>query len=92
MPVRALFLELMALLVLAPVGPTRLELVYSGCGMDAGKATRPTAEIAIGVEEERVTEVRFNGAQLVTLPPRADSVVTLEEIYEAITGKPTPAP
>jgi hypothetical protein len=39
------------------------------------------------VPESRVVEVRFDGTNLVADPPRDDSVVALDDVYEAVTGR-----
>jgi hypothetical protein len=65
----------------APVGAADAHLTYTGCRERA----EVTAHSPVVVEEGRVSEIRFDGAQLTTLPVRDDSVVTLEDIYEAVT-------
>lgn len=44
-------------------------------------------EIFIAVERDRVTDVAFDGTTLSTAAPREDTVVTLEDVYQAITGE-----
>jgi hypothetical protein len=51
-----------------------------------GKASVASAELTIGVEENRVVAVHFDGATLAAEPPRDDTVVTLDDIYQAVTG------
>jgi hypothetical protein len=57
-----------------------------------GKASATSAELYIGVEEGRVIEVHFDGAALAADPPRDDTVVTLDDIYQAVTGRKKGAP
>jgi hypothetical protein len=66
----------------APVGPARITVVYAGCDREAA-----TAELYIGVEDQRVVEVHFDGEALAADPPRENPVVTLEDVYEAVTGR-----
>ena len=76
----------------APLGPALLAVQYSGCDTADGKASGASAELYIGVEENRVVEVHFDGAALAADPPRDDTVVTLDDIYEAVTGGKKSAP
>lgn len=71
----------------APVGPALLAVRYRGCDVADGKASAASAELYIGVEEGRVVEVHFDGAALAADPPRDDTVVTLDDIYQAVTGR-----
>ncbi|OFW64360.1 MAG: hypothetical protein A2Y74_02555 [Actinobacteria bacterium RBG_13_63_9] len=74
----------------APVGMSELKFKYSGCDVSAdGKESSVTIKGEIPVEEGNVTEMLFNGSHLTFRPPRMDPVVTLEDVYEAITGKRT---
>jgi hypothetical protein len=73
----------------APVGTALLAVEYQGCnGADAAT----TAELTISVEEQRVVEVHFDGNALAADPPRDNPVVTLEDVYEAVTGRKKGAP
>lgn len=76
----------------APVGPALLAVQYRGCDVADGKASLASAELYVGVEEGRVIEVHFDGAALVADPPRENPVVTLDDIYEAVTGAKKGAP
>ena len=71
----------------APIGSSRMKVGYSGCDVEGDKRTTVEAEVPIVVEENRVTEVEFDGTRLAPLATRPDSVVTLEDIYRAVTGK-----
>jgi len=76
----------------APVGPALLSVRYRGCDMADGRASLTNAELYIGVEEGRVIEVHFDGAALAADPPRENTVVTLDDIYQAVTGGKKGAP
>jgi hypothetical protein len=76
----------------APVGPALLSVQYRGCDAVDGKASATSAELYIGVEEGRVIELHFDGAALAADPPRDDTVVTLDDIYQAVTGRKKGAP
>jgi hypothetical protein len=71
----------------APVGPALFSVTYSGCDVEKAQSTKTTAQLNVAVEEGRVTEVHFNGTDLVADSPRDNSVVTLDDIYEAVTGR-----
>jgi len=72
----------------APVGPSLLTVNYSGCDLRGGELAETDAQLYIGVEDSRVVEVHFDGTELVADPPRDNSVVTLDDLYEAVTGRP----
>jgi hypothetical protein len=74
----------------APIGSTHLKLEYSGCDVSGEKLSTVEAEVPIVVEENRVTEVEFDGLRLAPLATRPNSVVTLEDVYRAVTGKAKP--
>jgi len=76
----------------APVGPALLSISYAGCDAGGDEGTPTKAELYIGVEEGRVVEVHFDGAALAADPPRDDNVVTLDDIYQAVTGHPKGSP
>jgi hypothetical protein len=76
----------------APLGPAELVVEYSGCDVESGKAASVKVSGPIAVERDRVSEVRFDGLRLTALPVRDDSAVTLEDLYQAITGRPKAAP
>jgi hypothetical protein len=74
----------------APVGTTQLKLSYSGCDVEGAKRATVEADAPIVVEESRVTEVEFDGTHLAPLATRPNSVITLDDVYRAVTGKPKP--
>ena len=72
----------------APIGLSHMRLSYSGCDVTNGKATSVDIETEIQIYEDFVTEIHFNGNEITVDHPRTDSVVTLEDVYEAVTGRP----
>jgi hypothetical protein len=71
----------------APLGPALLAVSYSGCDVEKDKMTRADAQLYVAVAEARVTDVAFDGSALTASAPRDDSVVSLDDIYEAVTGR-----
>lgn len=69
------------------LGTPILKLSWRGCRVKGEKNDTVVQEIFIAVERDRVTEVQFDGATLSTSAPRADTVVTLDDLYEAVTGQ-----
>ncbi len=69
------------------LGTPILKLSWRGCRVKGEKSETVEQEIFIAVERDRVTEVQFDGATLSTSAPRADTVVTLDDLYEAVTGR-----
>jgi hypothetical protein len=76
----------------APIGSTQMQISYSGCDVEGDKGATVEVEAPIAVEESRVTEVEFDGARLAPLATRPNSVITLDDVYRAVTGKPKPEP
>jgi hypothetical protein len=76
----------------APVGTRLLRLAYEGCDVLDGETSSIVVELPIVVGPGQVSEVRFDGTSLVPDALRADSVVTLDDLYEAVTGKPKNSP
>ncbi len=72
----------------APVGVALLTVNYSGCDLEGDALSETDAQLLISVADSRVVEVHFAGTTLVADPPRDNSVVTLDDLYEAITGRP----
>ncbi len=70
----------------APVGAALLKLTYGGCRVEGEKEKSVEMAAMISVEESMTLEIHFDGAELVFDAPRPDRVVTLEDVYEAITG------
>ena len=76
----------------APSGVAKLHLAYSGCRVDdKGKVTSVAADGEFTVQEDLTHEIRFDGTALHIHSPRPDNVVTLEDVYEAVTGRRSPA-
>jgi hypothetical protein len=69
------------------VGTPILKLSWRSCRAKDDEFVTVEEEIFIPVERDRVTEVQFDGTTLSTAPPRADTVVTLDDLYEAVTGQ-----
>ena len=71
----------------APIGSTQMLISYSGCDLEGDKRATVEAAAPIVVEESRVTEVEFDGTHLAPLATRPNSVITLDDVYRAVTGK-----
>jgi hypothetical protein len=71
----------------APVGTPILKLSWDGCRVKGEEVAGVEREIFIAIERDRVTEVAFDGDALSTSAPSEDTVVTLDDVYEALTGK-----
>ena len=76
----------------APTGAAKLHLVYSGCRMDEkGEVAGIDLDTEIAIEADQTHEILFDGVTLHAQPPRPSNVVTLEDVYEALTGRRSPA-
>ena len=76
----------------APTGAAKANLVYSGCRLnEKGEVASLAYDADIAVEENMTHELVFDGATLRAESPRPNSVVTLEDVYEALTGRRSPA-
>ena len=71
----------------APVGSHRITLSYTGCNVVEGKRSSIEAKLAIDVVDALVTELHFDGTALRADPARPDPVVSLDDVYEAVTGR-----
>jgi hypothetical protein len=76
----------------APVGSHVLELSYGGCDVEAGERSSTSVELPIVTEERQVSEVRFDGQTFRAEPVRVDPVVTLDDVYELLTGRSKGSP
>lgn len=74
----------------APVGATDLEFSYSRCRIAGEETVSLELSAVLLIEEDHTHEVVFDGTELAVRAPRPNEVVTLEDIYEAITGKRSP--
>lgn len=74
----------------APVGTTELRFSYSRCRVAAGEIVSLQLSGSVSIEENQTHEVVFDGAELAVRAPRANEVVTLEDIYQAVTGRRSP--
>ena len=70
-----------------PVGTPLLKLSWDGCRVRGEEVIEVEREIFIAVERDRVTDVVFDGDVLSTSAPREDTIVTLDDVYEAVTEK-----
>lgn len=76
----------------APLGPALVSVEYWGCDIEGSERATVTAQLYVAVEENRVVEIHFDGTALRADPPREDTVVTLDDVYEAVTGGKKGAP
>ncbi len=74
----------------APVGAQKVMVTYLGCDESpAGEYSTVTTELELALPENQVIELHFDGTQLRQEPPRADTVIELDDVYEAVTGRRT---
>jgi hypothetical protein len=69
------------------IGTPIVKLGWYHCRVEGEEVVGFEQEIFVAVERDRVTDVLFDGAQLSTAAPREDTVVTLDDVYEAVTGR-----
>jgi len=74
----------------APVGATELRFAYSRCRLTDGETATLGLSAVFVIEEGQTHEVVFDGTQLSVRAPHPNEVVTLEDVYEAITGRRSP--
>ena len=74
----------------APVGATELRFSYSRCRVADGETVSLDLSAVLLIEEDQTHEVVFDGADIAVRAPHPNEVVTLEDIYEAITGRRSP--
>ena len=74
----------------APIGKGKLDLTYRGCRFEGNKEHVVKASTRIQIHSGMVTPILFDGELVSTGPEWADTEVTLEDIYEAITGRRRP--
>lgn len=74
----------------APIGATELRFSYTDCRVAQGKAISLELSAILFIEENQTHEAVFNGTELAVRPPHPNEVVTLEDIYQAITGRRSP--
>jgi len=75
----------------APIGATALRFSYSRCRVADGETSSLELPAVLLIEEDQTHEVLFDGTELAVRAPHPNEVVTLEDIYEAITGKRSPS-
>jgi hypothetical protein len=69
-----------------PVGTVSLTGAYLGCDMADGKPAPVDYAVEVTVTESMVTELSFDGEVMSVGATRADTAVTLERIYDAVSG------
>ena len=74
----------------APVGATELRFSYGRCRLADGEIAAIELSAVLLLEEGQTHEVVFDGEELAVRAPHPNEVVTLEDIYEAITGRRSP--
>jgi len=75
----------------ASVGATALRFSYQECRVAENQPVDVSLDALLLVEEDKTHEVVFDGQTLQVRQPRPSTVVTLEDVYEAVTGKRSPA-
>ena len=70
-----------------PVGTVSLTGAYRGCDVADGKPGKVDYAVELTVAESMVTELSFDGAAMHVGATRADTAVTLERIYDAVSGR-----
>jgi len=72
----------------APIGAFVMEIYYAGCDVEPGEdglqATSKKLSVEIDVMEGFVTPVYITGDSITMDPQRADTVVTLDDIYKRL--------
>jgi hypothetical protein len=74
----------------APVGDTDLKFSYSRCRLVDGETVSIELSAVLLIGEDQTHEVVFDGAELAVRAPHPNEVVSLQDIYEAITGRRSP--
>ena len=69
-----------------PVGRVSLTGAYRGCDVLDGKRGQVEYAVEVTVAESMVTELSFDGETMHVGATRADTAVTLERIYDAVSG------
>ncbi len=69
-----------------PAGRGRIEFQYSGCDFDGDEPDKVQLGERIRIFTNTVTVVEFDGETLFTLENQPNAKVTLDNIYEAVTG------
>lgn len=70
-----------------PVGDAELTLSYYRCRVADGEVAALELAAMLVIAEGQTHEVVFDGADLAVRAPRPNEVVTLEDVYEAVTGR-----
>ena len=75
----------------APTGETDLSFSYTGCRLVGEEVVPVELAAVLSIQENQTHEVVFDGVELAVRAPRPNEVVSLEDVYEAITGRRSPA-
>jgi hypothetical protein len=70
----------------APVGDSDVGLNYVGCRVEDEEKATVDSSTTLRIEEDQMHELRFDGSSLSALAPVPNEVITLEDVYEAVTG------
>ena len=70
----------------APVGDSDIDLRYLGCRVEDEERITVESSTQLRIEEDQVHELRFDGSSLSVMAPVPNQVITLEDVYEAVTG------
>ena len=74
----------------APVGGAELEFSYSRCRIEDDEIVSIELTASFPIEEGDIHEIVFDGISLEIQEPRPNDVVTLEDVYEELTGRRSP--
>jgi hypothetical protein len=74
----------------APAGKYDVTLSYRGCRFEEGEEETVKSTMRIAVQEDHLTPLHFDGEVASAGSIRPDTAVTLEDIYEAVTGRKSP--
>jgi hypothetical protein len=70
----------------APVGDSDVELRYAGCRVEDEEKISVESSTGLRIEEDQVHELVFDGSSISVMAPVPNEVITLEDVYEAVTG------
>ncbi len=73
-----------------PVGVSELYFSYSGCRVRDGEVESIELAVMLMIAENMVHEIAFDGNALLPMEPRENRKVSMEDLYEAVTGKRSP--
>lgn len=70
----------------APVGDSHVALSYTGCRVEDEEKISVESNTRLHIQQEQVHELRFDGSSVSVMPPVPNEVISLEDVYEAVTG------